>query len=162
MGLCTSRSLVLSNVDRDFVTQDRPVTDPTVRWGSFCGGSYKTFLGSPRSSLLDCSVWMHVYKRIRIFSTGHRSLVEIQTEGSRARPVSWCGRPRLSARHAHLDWCVALMHCRNAYCGIEIPWSSKLPRTPVRDAQACALSLRGSFFLLVSWTNEITLVDFLF
>ena len=52
----------------------------------------------------------------------------------------------LQGMHACADE-FALMHCRNAYCGIEIPWSSKLPRTPVRDAQACALLLFSDFFL---------------
>ncbi len=53
-----SRLLVWSNFDRDMVTQDRAMTDPTVRWGSFCGGSYKTFLGSPRSSCWTLCVRM--------------------------------------------------------------------------------------------------------
>lgn len=60
----------------DMVTQDRPVPDVSVLWGAFCGGNYKTFLGSPR----------------------------------------------------------------NAYCGVEIPWSSKLPRNPVRHS--CSRLLR--------------------
>ncbi len=53
-----SRLQVLSSFNRDMVTQDRAVTDPTVRWGSFCGGSYKTFLGSPRSSCWTLCVRM--------------------------------------------------------------------------------------------------------